>query len=493
MLKKILVANRGEIAVRIIRACREMGIIACTIYSEADAGSVHARLADEAYPVGPPEPENSYLNISKIISIAKENYIDAIHPGYGFLAENSEFIEEVEKSGIIFIGPSSGVVKLMGDKLEARKFIKSIGVPYVPGAIVATDDTDQVLQVIEDIGYPVILKAAAGGGGKGMRIIEGPEDIASSLERAKSESLKAFNDDRVYIEKYISNPKHIEVQLLSDGHGNHLHLFERECSIQRRYQKVIEEAPSSSINTTIRKNITDAALKVVKACNYANAGTIEFLLDSDDKFYFLEMNTRLQVEHPVTEAVTGIDIVKEQIKIAGGEKIGFGQDSIALNGYAIECRINSEDPYSNFMPSSGNIRYFSCPAGKDIRVDSGVSKESEITLHYDSLLAKLIVHSDSRSNAITIMKNALSEFKIAGIITNLPVHKWTMQNEEFISSTHSINTLENNFNPDILLDSSDKKYIELAAALGAYMKSDNKALHPKSLYNSISNNWTENG
>lgn len=489
MINKILIANRGEIAVRIIRACKELELTACTIYSEADYGSVHVRLADEAFLAGPSAPEHSYLNISKIIKIALENNIDAIHPGYGFLAENADFISEVEKAGIIFIGPGSEVVRLMGNKIEARKFIKSIGVPYVPGSIEPTNNPEEVIEIARETGYPVILKAAAGGGGKGMRIVESEKEIASALERAQSEALKSFNDDKIYVEKYIRNPKHIEVQLLSDQHGNHRHLFERECSIQRRYQKIIEEAPSGSIDERLRSEITSAALKVAKESNYTNAGTIEFLLDNDGKFYFLEMNTRLQVEHPVTEAITGIDIVKEQISIASGNRISFSQNDIEIDGYSIECRINSEDPFSDFTPSIGRIGYYNIPSGKGIRVDSGVNTNSEVTLNYDSLLAKLIIKAESRESAIKHMKLALQEFQISGVITNLPVHLWVFKNNDFINSTYNINTLENQFSSkDLFGESNDSN--EAAAALGVYIRNNKKQLKPAALFTDNKNNWT---
>jgi acetyl-CoA carboxylase biotin carboxylase subunit len=493
MIKKILIVNRGEIAVRIIRACKELEIIACAGYSDADSGSLHVRMADEAYLIGGAEPVKSYLNIPNIINTALENNIDAIHPGYGFLAESPEFIEEVEKNGIIFIGPTSSVVKLMGNKIEARRFIKSIGVPFVPGAIEPAGSPEEIIEIADRIGYPVILKAAAGGGGKGMRVVHGKEDIISSLERAKSEAMKAFNDDKIYVEKYLENPKHIEVQVLSDTHGNHIHLFERECSVQRRNQKIIEEAPSSSVDDELRRNITAAAVKIVKEAKYTNAGTIEFLLDRDNKFYFLEMNTRLQVEHPVTEAITGIDIVKEQVKIAEGNKLCITQDEIKINGYAIECRINSEDPYADFTPSTGRINYYSVPGGKDIRIDSGIDSNSTITLNYDSLLTKLIVHSSSRIEAINRMKIALKEFRISGVISNLPVHLWVLESNDFLMGNHSINFLEGNYHNSICDETKDEEFHKAAAAaIAVLLRNAKTRLIPKRLFYGKNNRWSGN-
>jgi len=397
LFKKILIANRGEIAVRIIKACRELGIISAAIYSDADLTSLHTRMADEAYYIGASAASESYLNKNKIIELAKSIGADAIHPGYGFFSENALFIEEVEKSGISFIGPSSNSVKMMGSKTAARTLMSKNNVPVVPGTLEALKSVEEGIVFSEKIGFPVLLKASAGGGGKGMRKVTSKEEFKSAFESTKREALKSFANDEVYIEKFIENPKHIEVQVIADKHGNYLHVFERECSIQRRHQKIIEEAPSSFVDEITRNKITNAAIKAAKACGYYNAGTIEFLMDSNKEFYFLEMNTRIQVEHPVTELISGIDLVREQISIASGNKISFEQKDITLNGYALECRIYAEDPDNNFLPSTGKILHYKEPNGIGVRVDSGFAADSEISIHYDPMIAKLICWDRDRN------------------------------------------------------------------------------------------------
>jgi propionyl-CoA carboxylase alpha chain len=493
MFKKILIANRGEIAVRVIRACKELGIKACVVYSDIDSSSLHVRMADESYLIGSASPEDSYLNIPKIVKTAIDNSIDAVHPGYGFLSENNKFIEALEKAGIVFIGPNSDVVKLMGDKLEARKFINSLGIPIVPGTIEPTNDPEKVISISNEIGYPLIIKAAAGGGGKGMRKINSAAETANAIERAQSEALKAFNDDKMYIEKLIIDPRHIEVQVLSDKHGKHLHLFERECSIQRRHQKIIEEAPSKSISENLREKITQAAVSITSAANYVNAGTIEFLVDEKENYYFLEMNTRLQVEHPVTEAITGVDLVKEQIRIANGDKLTLRQENIKINGHAIECRINAEDPFNNFFPSIGKIGYFCVPSGPGVRVDYGIKPNSLVTLNYDPLITKVIVHATERSSAIQKMVTALKEFKLSGVITNLPVHLWILSNIKFLNAQYHINFLEDNFSPENVLNNDmDEEKIIASALLSVFLKEKKGELSPGKITVSNNNKWFVN-
>ena len=473
MIKKILIANRGEIAHRIIKACRELGITSVAIYSEADKNALHVRRADEAYLIGPSPANESYLNKEKIIKLAKEIGADAIHPGYGFVSENPEFIRMVEESGIIFIGPSSKSVELMGEKTSARRLMKLNNVPIVPGTTEPIKNIEEGKKVSSEIGYPVMLKAAAGGGGKGMRKIDREEDFEESYNRAKNESLKAFGNDDVYIEKFIEHPKHIEVQILADKFGNYIHLFERECSVQRRHQKVIEEAPSIAVDETTRINITQAAVNAARACNYYNAGTIEFLMDKNKKFYFLEMNTRLQVEHPVTEMITGVDLVKQQIKIANGEKITLKQDDLKIHGHAIECRIYAEDVDNNFAPSTGKIVHHRLTSGPGIRIDRGIDVLSEVPIYYDPMLSKVIAWGIDREEALARMKRALGEYQISGVITNIPVFNWVLKQKTFLDGTFDINFLDNEFMPlvpDKWKDESSNDYEEIAAILGALLK-----------------------
>lgn len=444
MVKKILIANRGEIALRIIRACKDLGIKSAAIYSEADKKALHTRFADESYLIGPPQSDKSYLNKEKIIKLAKEIGADAIHPGYGFFAENSDFIKEVEESGITFIGPSSKSVKMMGSKTAARQLMKKNNVPIVPGTTEPISSIKEGKAVAEEIGYPILLKAIAGGGGKGMRKVSNESEFESALESTKRESLKAFADDSIYIEKFIENPKHIEVQVIADKFGNYRHLFERECSIQRRHQKIIEEAPSSFVDEQTRTKITQAAIDAAKACGYFNAGTIEFLMDKNKNFYFLEMNTRLQVEHPVTELITGFDLVAEQISIAAGNKISFEQNELSINGFALECRIYAEDSFNGFLPSTGVISHYNQPSGPGVRVDSGCNSGSEISMFYDPMIAKLITWGKSRREALSKMNRALSEYYISGLITNIDFLKVIINHNDFISGNYDINFVENN-------------------------------------------------
>lgn len=489
MINKILIANRGEIAIRVIRACKELGITSVAVYSEPDKTSLHVQLADESYSLDGVTAAETYLDKQKIIKIAKENNVDAIHPGYGFLSENSQFIKLVEDNNLIFIGPSSKSVEMMGSKTAARKLMQKNGVPVVPGTIEPIKSNEEGLKLAEEIGYPVLLKATAGGGGKGMKKVFNKIEFVSAFESAQREALKSFGDDSVYIEKLIENPKHIEVQIIADKHGNYRHLFERECSIQRRHQKIIEEAPSPSINEEIRKKITYTAIQSAKACNYHNAGTIELLLDENNNFYFLEMNTRLQVEHPVTELITNIDLVKEQINIANGNKISFLQEDVKINGHAIECRIYAEDTENNFAPSTGLINYYKTPSGKDVRIDSGVEKGSNVSIYYDPMLAKLSVKSDSRSEAINKMIQALKEYEIFGCVNNINYLITILNHKSFINNEFSINFIDNN-NEELKMKISED--IEAAASIfSAYIKKHSVKKSLKNSINNSNNKWNE--
>lgn len=419
MFNKILIANRGEIAVRIIRACREMGIKTVAVYSEADREALHTFLADEAICIGPASSTESYLDMERIISATVAMKADAIHPGFGFLSENARFAELCEKCNIRFIGPSAEIIHKMGNKSEARKTMMEAGVPVVPGSKEPVYTAKDGLLMAESIGFPVMIKASSGGGGKGMRISRGSMDFESNFNQAQMESIKGFSDDTMYIEKYIEQPRHIEFQILADAHGNVVHLGERDCSIQRRHQKVLEEAPSAAISEELRTRMGQTAVKAAKAVGYVNAGTIEFLLDKNKEFYFMEMNTRIQVEHPVTEAVTDLDLIREQIKIAAGEKLGFSQEDVVISGHAIECRINAENPAQNFMPCPGLITNVHVPGGRGVRVDTAVYNGYTVPANYDSMLLKLIVRDKDRAGAIAKMRSALGELIIEGIETNI--------------------------------------------------------------------------
>jgi acetyl-CoA carboxylase biotin carboxylase subunit len=493
MIKKILIANRGEIAHRIIKACREMGIISIAIYSEADKEALHVRRADEAYLIGPSPSKQSYLNKEAIINLALKIGADAIHPGYGFLSENPEFIEMVENSGIVFIGPSSKSVRLMGEKTSARRLMMTNNVPIVPGTTEPISDVETAKNNATEIGFPVMLKASAGGGGKGMRKVYALSEFDEAFERAANEAQKAFGVPDVYIEKLILKPKHIEVQILGDKFGNYIHLFERECSVQRRHQKVIEEAPSISIDENTRNEITKCAIAAAKACNYYNAGTLEFLLDENKKFYFLEMNTRLQVEHPVTEMITGVDLVKEQIKIAQGEQLSIKQNELRINGHAIECRIYAEDPENNFSPSTGKILHHRLTSGPGIRIERGVDIQSEVPIYYDPLLSKVVAWGRDREEAIIRMKRALTEYQVSGVITNIPVFNWILKQEEFLDGSFDINFLDQKFIPllpDKWKDESSIEYEEIAAVFASLLKSSENSMKVSTSEKSNTNNWT---
>lgn len=445
MLKKILIANRGEIAVRIIRACREMGIRTVAIYSEADKTALHTKLADEAVCIGPAKSTNSYLNIKAIIEAAYLTGCDSIHPGFGFLSENVKFAKICEEIGIKFIGPNYKMIELMGNKSKAKETMKNVGVPVVPGSDGLISSLKEAKEIAKSIKYPVILKASAGGGGKGIRIAYSEEELIKAYEVVKQESLTSFNDDSVYIEKYIENPRHIEIQIMADEHGNCVHLGERDCSIQRKNQKILEETPSSIINDKIRKKMGEIAVNAIKKVGYYNVGTIEFLVDKNRDFYFMEMNTRVQVEHPVTEMVTGIDMIKEQIKIASGETLEFSQKDIKITGHSLECRVNAENPDKNFMPCPGKITGLHLPGGNGIRIDSAIYAGYEIPIYYDSMIAKIIVHGNNRQESIEKMKSALGEFIIEGVDTNIDFLYKILENENFKTNNYTTSFLKDEF------------------------------------------------
>lgn len=444
MFNKILIANRGEIAVRIIRACVELGIKTVAIYSEPDKDSLHVKLADEAYCIGPASPAESYLNVPNIISVAEVSGAEAIHPGYGFLAENAKFVEICESHNIVFIGPPIEAMEKMGDKATARKTVQKAGVPVVPGSEGTVNDETEALKIAAKIGYPVIMKATAGGGGKGMRVARNDEEFVRFFKTARTEAQAAFGNPEMYIEKFIEEPRHIEVQILADKHGNVIHLGERDCSVQRRHQKLIEEAPSPVIDDKLRNKIGEAAIKAAKAVKYYSAGTIEFLFENG-KFYFMEMNTRVQVEHPVTEMITSIDIIKEQIAVAAGEKLHFKQKDVKFKGHAIECRINAENPDKNFMPSPGDIPVYLPPGGIGVRVDSHAYQGYRIQPYYDSLVSKLIVWGNTREEAIKRMIRALDEYVIDGIHTTIPFHLKVLEHDAFVSGDFNTKFIEKYF------------------------------------------------
>lgn len=444
MFKKILIANRGEIAVRIIRACHELGISAVAIYSESDKASLHVKLADEAYCIGKTSAKDTYLNINTIINVALHSKADAIHPGYGFLSESSVFAKTCEEFGICFIGPDYKIIDRLGDKSNARETMEKANVPIVKGTEGEIEGKDIAAETAEKIGYPVIVKASAGGGGKGMRVARNKEELFSSIEEAEKEAENYFGNPAVYLEKYLENTRHIEIQIIGDNHGNVVYLGERDCTIQRRHQKLVEEAPSPALSDSLRKAMGSAAVRACKAVNYNSLGTVEFLLDEDDKFYFMEMNTRVQVEHGVTEMITGIDLIKEQILTAQGEKLSFKQEDIYINGCAIECRVNAENPYKNFVPSPGKIDNYIAPGGIGVRIDSAAYSGYAIPPFYDSMIAKVIVWGRDRSEAIERMKRALDEFVIDGVDTTIDFHKKLMENETFKSGKFNTKFLETN-------------------------------------------------
>jgi acetyl-CoA carboxylase biotin carboxylase subunit len=467
MFKKILVANRGEIAVRVIRACREMGIPSVAVYSDVDRAALHVLMADEAYAIGVAAAAESYLNIGKILDVARRSGADAIHPGYGFLSENAKFAQACAGAGVKFIGPSAASMEMMGSKTRARQEMEKAGVPFVPGTSRGLDSAEHAKNVAAKIGYPVMLKAAAGGGGKGMRLVHSGDQLQAALEAAQSEAQRAFGDSEVYLEKAIVNPRHIEMQVLADEHGNTVYLGERECSIQRRHQKVLEEAPSMAVDPEMRRRMGEVAVRVAKAANYANAGTIEFLVDQDKNFYFLEMNTRLQVEHPVTELITGLDLVNLQIRIAAGEKLPFRQEDVVIRGHAIECRIYAEDADNNFFPSPGKIETLMTPAGPGIRLDSGVYAGWTVPIDYDPLLAKLVGYGENREQAIARLARALPEYFVAGVKTNLGLFRRILADREFQAGKIDTGYLDRLLQPKAGGEKLGKKTEEIAAIAAA--------------------------
>jgi len=474
LIRSVLVANRGEIAVRIVRAARERGIRTVAVYSEADRLAPHVLSADEAHLLGPAPSAESYLRADRLIEIAKEAGADAIHPGYGFLAERASFARDVEAAGLVFVGPSSATIAAMGDKTEARRRMAEAGVPIVPGLTEPVTDTDAALEAAESIGYPVLLKASAGGGGKGMRVVAEATALPRAFDAARREALSAFGDDSVYLERYLDRPRHIEIQVLGDAHGNVVHLGERECSIQRRHQKLVEEAPSPVLDPDERAAMGEAAVRAAQAVDYRGAGTIEFLYQ-DGEFFFLEMNTRLQVEHPVTELVTGIDIVDWQLRVASGEPLAFRQEDVELHGHAIECRITSEDAANGFLPSTGTITHLSLPSGPGLRWDGGILEGSEITLHYDPLLGKLIVHGTDGPHAIERMKRALTELVIAGVESCGSFHRRVMAEDDFRSGALSIRYLEEH--PELTEPEDDERVLRAAALAAALLEHEDRTRH----------------
>ena len=464
-MQKILVANRGEIAMRVLRTARKMGIKTVAVYSEADRNSPHVRFADEAYCLGPAPSSQSYLRADKILEIAMATKTEGIHPGYGFLSENADFARAVEAAGIAFIGPRPESIEMMGSKLAAKEAAKRFEVPMVPGIEEAVTDIEKAKEIGKTVGYPVLIKASAGGGGKGMRVVEKESDMAEQMQRAISEAISAFGDGAVFIEKYVTAPRHVEIQVLGDQHGNIVYLFDRECSIQRRHQKVVEEAPCAILTPALRKAMGEAAVRVARACNYVGAGTVEFLMDADLNFYFLEMNTRLQVEHPVTEYITGVDLVALQIMVARGETLPFQQDDLSITGHAIELRICAEDPLNDFLPSVGTLSTYRPADGENIRVDGGYTEGMEVPIYYDPLLAKLVTYGETREIAIQKMREAIDAFTIEGVATTLPFGRFVMDHPAFLSANFDTNFIKQYYTPEALITANHHN--ESVAALVA--------------------------
>ena len=495
-MQKILIANRGEIALRVMRSCKEMGIKTVAVYSEVDRLSPHVLYADEAVCLGPAPSNQSYLLGDKIIEVCKKLKVDGVHPGYGFLSENANFAKKVIENGIKFIGPSPESIEIMGSKLMAKNAVKAFDTPLVPGTDQPISDIEEAKKISEKIGYPILIKASAGGGGKGMRIVTKSEEFEEQMERAQSEAKNAFGDDSCFIEKYVASPRHIEVQVLGDHHGNYVYVFERECSIQRRHQKVVEEAPSSVITPELRKKIGEAAINAAKSCQYFNAGTVEFILDENLNFYFLEMNTRLQVEHPISELISGLDLVKEQIKIARGEKISFSQKDLTINGHAIELRVYAEDPQNNFLPDIGTLIEYKKPEGLGIRVDDGFREGMEIPIYYDPMIAKLVVWGKNRTEAIERMKRAIDEYRIKGVKTTLPFGKFVLNHPNFISGDIDTHFVEKYYNSDLLNETINEEEIkvisEFIAVKNKLLIEKNNTQTSKSNIEIRSSNWKKN-
>lgn len=487
-MQKILVANRGEIALRVLRTAKEMGIRTVAVFSEADRNMPFVHYADEAVCIGPAPSNQSYLQGDKIIAVAQALGADGIHPGYGFLSENAAFAQQVTAAGLVFIGPSAHSIETMGNKLAAKQAAQKFGVPLVPGTQTPLKNLEEALEMVKKTGFPILIKASAGGGGKGMRVVHKEAELAEQIRLAKSEALNAFGDDAVFIEKYVASPKHIEIQILADQHGNYVHLFERECSIQRRHQKLIEEAPSSCLTAAVREKMGQCALDVARACQYHGAGTVEFLVDEQLNFYFLEMNTRLQVEHPVTEMITGLDLVKEQINIARGEKLRFTQKDICINGHAIELRVCAEDPMNHFLPDTGRLETYLRPQGLGVRVDDGYEQGMDIPIFYDPLIAKLIAWAPTRQEAIQRLIRAIDEYHIKGIQTTLPFGKWALQQPAYTEGRFDTHFISNYFQPEALQQPcSDAAAV--AAILAAQIWEQQKSAFPLPLSTTPAGNW----
>lgn len=479
-MKKILVANRGEIALRVMKTIKQMGIKTVAIFSEADRNAPHVRFADEAICVGPAPSNQSYLLGDKIIEIAKAHQVDGIHPGYGFLSENADFAEKVEKNGLKFIGPKSHAIRIMGDKLSAKETVKSYDIPMVPGIDEAIIDPQKAKAIAKEIGYPILIKASAGGGGKGMRVVEEEGKLEEQMKRAISEAESAFGNGAVFIEKYVGSPRHIEIQVLADTHGNVLHLFERECSVQRRHQKVVEEAPSTILTPELREKMGQAAINVARSCDYVGAGTVEFLMDEKKNFYFLEMNTRLQVEHPVTELISGVDLVEQQIRIARGEVLRIKQEDLKINGHALELRVYAEDPTDDFLPSVGVLERYRKPSGKGVRVDDGFEEGMEIPIYYDPMLSKLVTYGASREEALHIMLEAINNYEVKGVATTLPFGKFVFNHEAFRSGNFDTHFVKNFYTPEILEEEAkEEAYLAALMAMRQYQVDQRKLRLPE--------------
>ena len=479
-MKKILVANRGEIALRVMKTIRQMGIKTVAIFSEADRNAPHVRFADEAICVGPAPSNQSYLLGDKIIEIAKSLSVDGIHPGYGFLSENADFAEKVEQNGITFIGPKSHAIRIMGDKLSAKETVKTYDIPMVPGIDEAITNTAKAKEIAKEIGYPILIKASVGGGGKGMRVVEEEAKLEEQMKRAISEAESAFGNGAVFIEKYVGSPRHIEIQILADTHGNVLHLFERECSVQRRHQKVVEEAPSTILTPQLREKMGQAAIDVAKSCDYVGAGTVEFLMDEKKNFYFLEMNTRLQVEHPVTELISGIDLVEQQIRIARGEVLGFSQKDLKIKGHALELRVYAEDPTDDFLPSVGTLERYRKPSGPGIRVDDGFEEGMEIPIYYDPMLSKLVTYGKDREEALQLMLEAINLYEVRGVATTLPFGKFVFNHEAFRSGNFDTHFVKNYYTPEVLEEEvKEEAYLAALMAMKQYQADQKKLRLPE--------------
>ena len=475
-MKKILVANRGEIAIRVMKTAQKMGIKTVAVYSKVDRNAPHVKFADEAVCIGEAPSNQSYLLGSKIIEVAKSLNVDGIHPGYGFLSENADFAEEVEKNKIIFIGPKSKAIRVMGSKLAAKDAVKNYNIPMVPGIDEAITDIKKAKVIAKEIGFPILIKASAGGGGKGMRVVEKEKDLESQMKRAISEATSAFGDGSVFIEKYVTSPRHIEIQVMADSHGNILHFFERECSVQRRHQKVVEEAPSSVLTPELREEMGIAATKVAKACDYLGAGTVEFLMDADLNFYFLEMNTRLQVEHPVSELIAGVDLVELQIRVARGEELKIKQKDLKINGHALELRVYAEDPLNDFLPSVGTLETYKLPEGEGVRVDNGFEEGMDVPIYYDPMLSKLITYGKNRDEAIQMMLKAIEDYRIEGVQTTLPFGKFVFEHEAFRTGNFDTHFVKNYYSPEVLkAKTNEEAKIAAIIALKKY-KEDQKVL-----------------